>query len=172
NGSLSDLKVTQGLDEACNKESLRVIAEGPKWKPAQNRGEKVRQRVVMPIVFNIPNVTSTDTAATVAVTEKTNVELDEKARPKEGLEQFYARLQQQQRYPKKARKKKVEGKVLVAFVVKENGSITDVEVIQGLGYGLDEEALRLVKSAPAWLPARHEGKPVRQKIILPVVFKL
>lgn len=75
-------------------------------------------------------------------------------------------------YPKKARKKNIEGRVLIKFVVNEDGSISDCTVIRGIGGGCDEEALRVVKNLPPWNPAMQDGKPVRVYFQLPIVFKL
>ena len=66
----------------------------------------------------------------------------------------------------------VEGKVFVEFVVNRDGSIVDVKSIKGIGAGCDEEAVRIVQSAPAWKPGKQRGKPVRQKMVIPITFKL
>lgn len=73
-------------------------------------------------------------------------------------------------YPEEAKDAKIEGKVLVRFVVNENGNITDVEVLKGIGYGCDEEAVRLVSQMPPWIPARLDGKPYKTYQTLPIVF--
>jgi protein TonB len=66
----------------------------------------------------------------------------------------------------------VEGRVFVEFVVNRDGSIVDVKFIKGIGAGCDEEAVRVVQSAPAWKPGKQRGKPVRQKMVIPIIFKL
>jgi protein TonB len=66
----------------------------------------------------------------------------------------------------------VEGRVFVEFVVNRDGSIVDVRSIKGIGAGCDEEAVRIVQSAPAWKPGKQRGKPVRQKMVIPIIFKL
>lgn len=77
-------------------------------------------------------------------------------------------------YPKEALKAKVEGKVIVKFVVNRDGSISDVAVAEGqeLGYGLPQEALRLVRSFPDWKPAKQNGMNVLCYATLPITFKL
>ena len=75
-------------------------------------------------------------------------------------------------YPQEAIEKGVEGKVFVGFVVEKDGSIGDVKLLRGIGYGCDEEAMRVVKSMPKWIPGRQHGKTVRVGYQIPVFFKL
>ena len=75
-------------------------------------------------------------------------------------------------YPSDAVEKGVEGKVFVGFVVEEDGSIGDVELLRGIGYGCDEEAMRVVRSFPKWNPGEKDGKVVRVRLQMPVFFKL
>lgn len=74
------------------------------------------------------------------------------------------------RYPQDALDNKVEGKVLVKFIVNENGSISDVEVIKGIGYGCDEEAIRIVSQMPPWIPEMVDDKPIKTSQTLNIVF--
>ena len=61
---------------------------------------------------------------------------------------------------------------MVEFVVEKDGSLTGARVIKRMGSGLDEEALRLIHAAPKWEPATFQGKPIKQKMVLPVLFQL
>lgn len=76
------------------------------------------------------------------------------------------------KYPEKAKRNKVEGKVMVRFVVDELGRINDPEVMRGVGSGCDEEALRVVKNMPPWKPAMDKGKPIKVHYVLPIKFRL
>lgn len=76
------------------------------------------------------------------------------------------------RYPKEARKRNIEGLVLLAFIVEKNGSVSDVRVLRGIGGDCDEEALRVVREMPTWKPGHQAGKPVRTRYTLPLRFKL
>lgn len=75
-------------------------------------------------------------------------------------------------YPDSAIAHNIEGRVIVKFVVYENGSISRCEVIKGIGKECNEEALRVVKAMPRWKPGIQHGKPVKVYFTLPVVFKL
>ncbi|MCB2408130.1 energy transducer TonB [Hymenobacter lucidus] len=74
-------------------------------------------------------------------------------------------------YPAAALNHGASGKVHVSFVVDEQGHILDPKVVKGLGYGLDEEALRLVRIMPWWNPGRIGGQPVKVAYTLPIVFR-
>jgi protein TonB len=81
-------------------------------------------------------------------------------------------LQQNIIYPPEALKKKIKGAVYVSFIVEKNGSISNVKLLKGIGYGCDEEALRVVNSMPNWIPGRQNGIPVRVQIAIPLIFTL
>jgi protein TonB len=81
-------------------------------------------------------------------------------------------LQDNMKYPEEAKELGVQGKVFVTFVVEVDGSITDVRVLRGIGSGCDDEAIRVVKSMPKWVPGKQRGVPVRVKFNLPINFKL
>jgi protein TonB len=76
------------------------------------------------------------------------------------------------KYPEEAKELGVQGKVFVTFVVEVDGSITDVKVLRGIGSGCDDEAVRVVKSMPKWVPGKQRGVPVRVQFNLPINFKL
>ncbi len=81
-------------------------------------------------------------------------------------------LQENLVYPKYAIKKKIEGRVLVKFIVKEDGQISDVTIVRSPDESLSDEALRVVHKMSAWTPGEQEGKKVAVYYVLPIVFKL
>ena len=80
-------------------------------------------------------------------------------------------LQRQMKYPEIARKAGVEGRVYIAFVVDEQGNVTNATVTRGIGAGCDQEALRVVRTAK-FKPGKQRGKPVKVHFSLPITFKL
>jgi protein TonB len=98
--------------------------------------------------------------------------VEESAAPKGGMQAFYKYVGEKLKYPAQARRMGTEGRVFVEFVVNRDGSIVDVKVVRGIGAGCDEEAIRVVQSAPSWSPGKQRGKPVRQKMVIPINFKL
>ena len=76
------------------------------------------------------------------------------------------------RYPPAASRANISGRVFVSFVVNTDGSIQDVSVLKGLGFGTDEEAMRVIRAMPKWRPGKQSGRPVRVKYNLPINFQL
>ena len=76
------------------------------------------------------------------------------------------------KYPDDAAKKKIEGRVLVTFVVNTDGSITDIEVFKKAFPSLDAEAVRVISGMPKWKPGEQKGKKVRVKYTVPLNFRL
>lgn len=81
-------------------------------------------------------------------------------------------LQKNLKYPPIARENNITGRVIVSFVVEKNGQLTDIKVLRGIGGGCDEEAVRVLKSAPAWKPGVQNGRPVRVAYTMPIFFQL
>ena len=75
-------------------------------------------------------------------------------------------------YPEECRKKGIQGRVVISFVVNKDGSIVDAEAVKSPHPALAEEGLRVVKSMPKWKPAKEGGKVVRSRFNIPIVFKL
>ncbi|MBX2916441.1 MAG: M56 family metallopeptidase [Cyclobacteriaceae bacterium] len=98
--------------------------------------------------------------------------VEHSAEPNGGMPEFYKHIAANMRYPAEARRKGVEGKVFIEFVINEDGSISNAKPIKGIGAGCDEEALRVVANSPAWIPAKQDGKTVKQRMVVPIVFSL
>lgn len=85
---------------------------------------------------------------------------------------IYEYLSKSVRYPQAAIQSGVQGRVLVRFVVNEDGSISSAKLMRGIGGGCDEEALRVVSSMPAWKPGKQNGRAVKVYFTLPISFRL
>lgn len=92
--------------------------------------------------------------------------------PGGSMESFIQYFQENLNYPELAKDKGIEGLVAVSFVVREDGSVTDVAILRGIGGGCDEEAYRLVKESGTWTPGKMDGKAVAVQMRLPIQFKL
>ena len=75
------------------------------------------------------------------------------------------------KYPKKALKNGVTGKVFVQFVIDKTGKVTNVVAVRGVEKSLDKEAVRVIKSMPKWKPGMKDGNPVKIKYTIPINFK-
>lgn len=89
-----------------------------------------------------------------------------------GISELYRFLEKELNYPAMARDTHVQGKVYIQFVVDKKGAISDVVVLRGLGGGLEEEAVRVVKAMPRWTPGKVRGRPVKVQYVLPISFIL
>lgn len=87
-----------------------------------------------------------------------------------GEEALFKFLQNNIKYPIRALDAGVGGSVYVTFVVNKNGEITNVEMQQGVGWGLDEEAMRVVNAMPKWSPGKQRGIPVNVRYNLPIKY--
>ncbi len=76
------------------------------------------------------------------------------------------------KYPKEARRKGIQGRVFIEFVIDKNGAMIEEKILKGIGGGCDEAALASFSKLKKWKPASYKGRPVKTKMVLPVVFKL
>jgi len=89
-----------------------------------------------------------------------------------GQDSMVGFLKQNIIYPALAKNNWIEGRVLISFVLSADGKISDVEALTKRGWGLEEEAIRVVKLMPDWIPGKQNGKSVNVKFTLPVTFRL
>ena len=76
------------------------------------------------------------------------------------------------KYPKQIMEEGIQGRVTVSFIVEKDGRVSNVRLLRSVQPLLDKEAVRVVKSMPKWTPGKQNGKPVRVRFNLPVMFKL
>ena len=89
-----------------------------------------------------------------------------------GIEAFMKFLRKNLRYPAQAVDEGITGKVFVNFVIEKDGRLTDIKILRGIGYGCDEEAIRVLKKSPAWSPGFQNDRTVRVLYTIPLMFHL
>ena len=89
-----------------------------------------------------------------------------------GEEALFSFLVTNIRYPQIAKEKNITGLVIVTFVVEKDGSLTNIQVLKNIGGGCGDEAVRIIKMMPDWIPGKQNELPVRVQFNLPVRFKL
>jgi TonB family protein len=185
-GSVSTVKVLRGIGGGCDEEAVRVVSSMPKWKPGIKDGKPVRVSYMMPLNFklsdgqpakpakkadaNKPDMKPDKDGVYQIVEEMPRFPGDEKAL----MEYLKSNLQMPEKYKgDDAEFRLAEYRTFIRFVVTEDGSISDVNLIKKTeGFkDLDDEALRVVKAMPKWEPGKMGGKPVKVYFHLPVVFK-
>ena len=98
--------------------------------------------------------------------------IDEKPEFPGGVEAMMKYLAINSRYPEIAKEKGISGKVLMQFIINEDGTVSDVKVIRGISPSIDKEAIRVIKSMPKWKPGYQDGKPVKVSFQVPIGFTL
>ena len=88
------------------------------------------------------------------------------------MTECYMFVARQMHYPEEAEEKGIEGRVLIRFVVEKDGRLTNFEVIESPDPLLSNEALRVLKQMPKWIPAKNKGKDVRCRYSMPILFRL
>ena len=88
------------------------------------------------------------------------------------MQALFEYLYQNIKYPEDAQKQKVEGRVLVTFIVETDGSVSNLEVERQAFPSLDAEAIRVLSAMPKWTPGKQGGQVVRVKYTLPINFSL
>ncbi|MGL4630219.1 MAG: energy transducer TonB [Leadbetterella sp.] len=85
-----------------------------------------------------------------------------------GISSLYKFLGENIKYPEKAHKANVSGKVFAKFVVEKDGSISNIQILRGIGFGVDEEVIRVIKLMPIWSPGQKNGKACRSFFNMPI----
>ena len=88
-----------------------------------------------------------------------------------GIEKFYMFMGQNFKIPQEFSKQKIDGKLALEFMVEKDGSLSEFKVVKDLGYGSADEAIRVLKLSPKWIPASENGKPVRVMYSLPITIQ-
>ena len=87
------------------------------------------------------------------------------------MEDPYTYIKRNFRISKEAKINRVSGKIYLTFIVDKNSQATNIRVLRGLGYDLDEEAIRVVKDYDKWIPGKRKGIPVPVAFSLPITIQ-
>lgn len=185
-GTLSNFNIIHRADPLLNEEALRILKNMPPWRPARHKGEIVRSETYVPMYFklnkNAQYTTRPSSSATARAYAKTDVsiienndiytivdKMPEYEYGESGLSKFIAH---NIRYPKDALQQGIEGRILCSFIVGKDGSISNIEVVNGLNSDLDDEAIRVLGLMPKWMPGVNNGENVNVKCLLPIDFTI
>lgn len=150
-----------------------VVKEVPKDKPKETPKEKTKETPKEKVVSEKPKEkTPKNTVKEAEPKDLVKTPEQPAMPPNNSYPGFYKFVRENLKYPEQAIKDGVEGTVRVEFVVNKDGSISHVKVVQGIGAGCDEEAIRIVKQSPKWIAGIHKGNPVTTKSLIPISFKI
>ena len=197
-GSVVEPKVVKSADPLLDAEAIRMISSMPKWTPGKQKGEAVRVRFTMPVNYRLKDTDKPKQVQQVQVTDDQKVIITDiktegneststTVKAKEdntftvveenpmfpgGMTEMMKFLQKEIKYPKEAATKKIQGRVVVQFVIEKDGSVVEPKVAKSVDPLLDAEALRVVNAMPKWIPGKQKGEAVRVRYTLPVAFRL
>ena len=94
------------------------------------------------------------------------------AEPDKGRRSYERYLKRNLNYPAAAKENNIEGEVVLVLTINSFGSITNIDVVQSLGYGCDDEAIRLIREGPNWVPGSMNNTAIDDKVMIAVPFNL
>jgi TonB family protein len=182
-GKINEAKIIQGIGGGCDEEAIRILnkmnADGIRWKPGINNGLKVPVVITLPISYKLGNdksVLNGDTHLIDYSNEEPLKEVEQMPQFPGGQAALMHYLANNIKYPNIAKQNKIEGKVIVSFVVEKNGTIGRFKMERGIGAGCNEEALRVLHKMNhdgiQWEPGKDKGEAVLVLYTLPISFKL
>ena len=89
-----------------------------------------------------------------------------------GESELFKFLRENVKYPRKARDNGISGRVYVSYIIDKDGSLRDIKIIKGISQEIDEEAMRVIKLMPKWIPGMQDGIAVQVQYNIPINFKL
>ena len=138
-------------EDVQSMEEMVVVAQTPKeevkYTEVEVEEEEVKEKVIFQVVEEMPEFPG-------------------------GMSEAMKFLAKNIKYPVAAQQAKIEGRVIVQFVVERDGSISDIHAMRGVNPDLDAEAIRVVSLMPKWKPGKQRGKAVPVKFTMPIIFRL
>lgn len=191
-GKIRDVTLLKGVPNCseCDEEAVRVVKSMPDWNPAKMKGEPVNCYFNLPFSFKIDERRLNDDAVSksdlqtelMTAVEKSNSpktsgivysDLEQKPRFVGGIEALENFIKTNLIYPSSARESLVGGTVQLKFVVTDKGSLYNIEVTKSSGIPeIDDEAIRIIKSMPSWIPGKFNNENVNSYHTIPIDFSL
>ena len=190
-GSITNVKILRGVDPEFDKEAVRVGSAMPKWKPGTQRGEAVRVRFTVPVMFRLTEdkipvkyapienkinelvVVGYAPEGTTVPEEGTIFEVVEQMPEYPGgMPAMMEFISKNIKYPAAAQQAKIQGRVTIQFIVNTEGNIINPRVLRSADPLLDAEAIRLTTIMPKWKPGMQRGQAVNVKYTVPIMFRL
>lgn len=162
-GLICNISIVESVCKSLDEEAVRIVKSFPKFNPAMRGKEPVDECLTVPFDFKLPS---------------------------ENLDEIYYEpcfhmpvlpggdaelmrfMKRNVRYPKDALEKGIEGRVITQFTVTKTGSIRNIRIVRSVYKSLDDEAIRVVKSLPKFVPGKIDGALVDIEYTLPVNFRL
>ena len=189
--TISDISVARGFDAECDQAAIDVIKKMPKWKPGLLNGNPVNSLFFLPISFKLEKPNNIEVGAPIIemppVTEdkemlesepETAIDTNRiyevaEIRPEfpGGIKAMFDFIHDHLVYPENASKNNLEGRVIVQFIIRRDGTISDINILKGFDKECDQAAVDVIKKMPNWKPGKQSGVPVNSKYVIPIAFK-
>ena len=189
-GTCDNFQVIRSISPELDAEALRVLKLMPKWKPGTQRGKAVDVWYTLPVSFSLQK--KDGTLASEAESGKSDIvvvahapeDMADNSQDKTfsvveqmpeypgGMKALMSYLSENIKYPAECKQKGIQGRVIIQFVVKADGSLDNFKVLRSVDPLLDAEAIRVAKSMQNWKPGMQKGKAVDVKFTIPVTFSL
>lgn len=168
NGKVSDVKIIRSLHPDLDKEVVRVLETMPLWIPGKKDGKAVNTQITIPVKFN------SGPPASQNAEQETNDNICESPDTLPeftgGIKKLNKYLQEHIIHWKNTQTQDEKSRVITTFIIREDGSISDIKVIQAGSPALTAEAYRIISQMPKWKPGQQGGKPVSVRVTLPINF--
>jgi TonB family protein len=162
-GTLTDIRSGTSVDPSLVNEVINVVKSSPKWDPPRNPEIKDPFTSSVTVGFKLPDK---------IIDQMPFVVVEEMPLYPGGEGDLLKVIQDNLKYPEEAKEQKIEGKVIIRFVVNTEGKTEGISVIKGIHPLLDAEAIRVVSLLSGWKPGMQGGKPVPVWYMVPVNFVL
>lgn len=197
-GSVKDVEIVRGFDPDADDEVIRVLQAMPKWSPALLDGNPVDFTQHLSVTFKLTDALIaqakeqpkneeqklTNESSLVMIPTDTLTQIEEKQIVQEsdslntdpqypgGQGALDTYLKTNMKYPKRAIKYGIEGRVIFNIEVSAEGEISKIWLFKGVFPDCNEEAYYLIKKMPKWIPGLKDGVPVAKQVMLPISFEL
>jgi TonB family protein len=162
-GSVSDVKISGKADPLIADEVIKVVQSSPKWDPAINPEARVPFASMLSLKFELPDKVMLDDV--FVMVEKMPLYPG-------GDTELLKYISNNTKYPEAAKAEKIEGRVIIRFIVNTRGKAEDVQVLRGVHPLLDDEAVRVVSGLSGFEPGMQGGKAVNVWYMVPITFVL
>lgn len=165
NGELKKIKIIEFPDIDAASEIIRVLNKSPKWESAKRAGKPFATEIKMPITFRLKQTPIADKVKDTIAPNSKKPTIGTVPKFSGGVKSFMAFISKNYQVPDV---NGLKGKVVVSFIIEKDGSLVEIKVLKHIGYGTDDEAIRVLKLSPKWTRGEQNGKKVRCMYTLPI----
>jgi len=162
-GKVQNPEIVKSVDPDLDAEAIEVIKTLPDFIPGEKAGKKVDVWYTLPITYKLDGESETKNVFMV---------VEKMPQFPGGEEALSKHISRNLKYPLTSFYNKVQGKVILRFIVSETGKVGNVEVVRSLEHECDNEAIRVIKALPNFIPGEQNNKKIAVWYTLPITFKI